>query len=345
MFREGQQRSSVPSILITGLPNVHRASTVNNPHATAKNTMLELRHLRTLVALRDSGSLVEAAERVHLTQSALSHQLKELESRLGDSLFVRKTRPLQFTASGQRLLALAEQVLPQIRLAERDILRLAARRSARLHIAIECHSCFQWLMPTLDEFRHHAPDVEIDILGSNVFEPLTSLTREELDLVITSDPLPLEGIHYEPLFGYQSLLAVAPEHPLAAQPYVTPQQIRDQTLITYPVEQSRLDVFNQFLTPAGVYPQEVRTAELTMMMMQLVASGRGVSALPNWALAEYLERHYVAAVSLGEQGVWGTLYAAVRREQLELDWMNTFLSTARTITARVLTGITEPFGH
>lgn len=309
--------------------------------------MIELRHLRTLLALRDSGSLVEAAERVHLTQSALSHQLKELESRLGDSLFVRKTRPLQFTPSGQRLLALAEQILPQVRLAERDISRLASRRDARLHMAIECHSCFQWLMPTIDSFRRQASDVEIDILGSNVFEPLASLVREELDLVITSDPRPLEGVHYEPLFCYQSLLAVALEHPFAAREYIEPEDLRDQSLIIYPVEQQRLDIFNQFLTPAGVYPQEVRTAELTMMMMQLVASGRGLAALPNWALAEYLERHYVAAVPMGRNGVWGRLYAAIRSEQLTLDWMRSFLETARTTSFQVLEGITEipSMGH
>ncbi|ANF56962.1 LysR family transcriptional regulator [Halotalea alkalilenta] len=304
--------------------------------------MLELRHLRTLIALRDSGSLVEAAERVHLTQSALSHQLKELENRLGDALFVRKTRPVQFTPCGQRLLALAEQVLPQVRIAERDVARLAARRDARLHMAIECHSCFQWLMPTIDAFRHVAADVEIDILGGNVFEPLNGLVREQLDLVITADPQALPGIHYQPLFRYQSLLAVAPDHPFAGREWIEPEELRDQTLIIYPVEHTRLDVFTRFLTPAGVYPQEVRSAELTMMMMQLVASGRGVCALPNWALTEYLERDYVNAVRLGEQGVWGTLYAAIRGEQRELGWMQAFLDTAKRTSFEVLDGIEPP---
>lgn len=304
--------------------------------------MLELRHLRTLVALRDTGSLVEAAERVHLTQSALSHQLKELEGRLEDALFLRKTRPVQFTPSGQRLLALADQILPQVKLAERDLERMAAKRNARLHMAIECHSCFQWLMPTIDEFRHVAPDVEIDILGSNVFEPLNSLKREQLDLVITADPRPIEGITYVPLFGFQSLLAIARDHSFAGKQWVVPEDLRDQTLIIYPVEHSRLDIFNLFLTPAGVYPQEVRTAELTMMMMQLVASGRGVSALPNWALSEYLERDYVKAVQLGEDGVWSTLYAAIRSEQEALDWMRAFLDMARETSSKVLDGIVPP---
>ncbi|MBB3191462.1 LysR family transcriptional regulator [Halomonas cerina] len=301
--------------------------------------MLELRHLRTLIALRDAGSLVEAAERVHLTQSALSHQIKDLEERLGSPLFLRKTRPVEFTRAGTRLLALAEQVLPQVRMAERDLARLAGNEQGRLHMAIECHSCFQWLMPTIDHFRDHWPEVEIDIPGGHHFDPLPALAREHLDLVITADPQPLAGVHYEPLFRYEGLLAVARQHRLAGRPFVTPVDLTEETLITYPVEHARLDVFTQFLDPAGVKPREVRTAELTIMMMQLVASGRGVCALPNWALTEYLERDYVKAVSLGAEGVWSTLFAAIREETRELPWMEDFLRTARETSFAVLEGI------
>ncbi|WP_275288463.1 LysR family transcriptional regulator [Halomonas elongata] len=301
--------------------------------------MLELRHLRTLVALRDAGSLVEAAERVHLTQSALSHQIKDLEERLGSPLFLRKTRPVTFTRAGLRLLALAEQVLPQVRMAERDLARLAGNEQGRLHMAIECHSCFQWLMPTVDHFRDHWPEVEVDIPGGHHFEPLTALAREQLDLVITADPQPLPGVHYEPLFRYEGLLAVSRHHPLAERPHVSPEALADETLITYPVEHARLDVFTQFLDPAGVQPREIRTAELTIMMMQLVASGRGVCALPNWALTEYLERDYVKAVALGERGVWSTLFAAIREDTREAPWMEDFLRTARETSFAVLEGI------
>ncbi len=301
--------------------------------------MIELRHLRTLVALRDAGSLVEAAERVHLTQSALSHQIKDLEDRLNTPLFVRKTRPVEFTRAGQRLLALAEQVLPQVRMAERDVARLNGQEPGRLHMAIECHSCFQWLMPTIDRFRDHWPEVEVDIPGGHHFDPLPALAREQLDLVITADPQPLAGVAYEPLFRYQSLLAVSRQHRLANHSAVSPEELADETLITYPVEHSRLDIFTQFLIPAGVRPREVRTAELTIMMMQLVASGRGVCALPNWALTEYLERDYVKAVRLGAEGTWGTLFAAIREESRSQPWMEDFLRTARETSFAVLDGI------
>jgi len=115
--------------------------------------MLELRHLATLRAMDEAGSMVDAADRLHVTQSALSHQLKDLEHRLGMELVVRRSRPVRFTTAGLRLLALGREILPRVQQTERELKRLAAGQTGRLHIAIECHSCFQWLMPALDAFR------------------------------------------------------------------------------------------------------------------------------------------------------------------------------------------------
>lgn len=301
--------------------------------------MIEIRHLKTLAALRDAGSLVEAAERIHLTQSALSHQIKDLEERLNCSLFIRKTRPICFTSAGQRLLTLADELLPMVRNAERDVMRLAGGETGRLNICIECHSCFDWLMPTIDHFRQHWPEVELDLSTGFSFQPLPALARGDLDLVITSDPEERTGIHYAPLFSYESILVMGRQHRLAAKHHIQPEDLSRETLITYPVEQNRLDVFTRFLDPADVEPGEIRTSELTVMIMQLVASGRGVAALPNWAAHEYLEREYIAARPLGEKGLWCTLYAAMREDQKDADFMIDFLNTAREITFRNLNGI------
>ncbi|MBV0933153.1 LysR family transcriptional regulator [Marinobacterium weihaiense] len=301
--------------------------------------MIEIRHLKTLAALRDAGSLVEAAERIHLTQSALSHQIKDLEERLNCSLFIRKTRPICFTSAGQRLLSLADELLPMVRSAERDIMRLAGGETGRLNICIECHSCFDWLMPTIDHFRQHWPEVELDLSTGFSFQPLPALSRGDLDLVITSDPEERTGIHYIPLFSYESILVMGRQHPLVNKRCIRPADLEGQTLITYPVERDRLDVFTRFLDPADVEPDEVRTAELTVMIMQLVASGRGVAALPNWAAHEYLQREYIAARPLGEKGLWCTLYAAMREDQKNADFMVDFLGTAREVTFHNLNGI------
>jgi LysR family transcriptional regulator for metE and metH len=300
--------------------------------------MLDLKHLRTLTALRDGGTLVEAARRLHLTQSALSHQLKDLEEKLGAALFERKTKPLRFTRAGLEILQLADQILPQIRACERNLEKLASGHSGRLHMAIECHSCFDWLMPAINGFRDHWPDVEIDLSTSFNFDPFPALLRGDIDLVITSDPESNPAIHYQPLFRYQSLLAVSHQHPLAQQRRIQPQQLLDETLIHYPVQRHKLDVFSRFLTPAGVEPKATRETELTLMMVQLVASGRGIACLPNWALHPYLEAKLVTACQLGE-GVWPTLYAAVRKEHSHSHYIRDFLAQALETCLRDLPGI------
>jgi len=300
---------------------------------------VELRHLRTLAALRDTGSLVEAAERVCLTQSALSHQLKDLEERLGASLFLRKTRPVRFTPAGRRLLELADRVLPELQAAERDLARLGDGRAGRLFMAIECHSCFDWLLPAIERFRDDWPEVELDLTGAFGFAPLPALVRNDLDLVITSDPLELPRVRYVPLFRYEAVLVVAPDHPLARREYVEPADLAEEVLITYPVDRDRLDILTRFLDPAGVAPGRIRQAELTPMMVQLVASGRGVACLPNWAVAEHAARRFVTTVSLGRTGLWPTLYAALRDEQAEASYVQAFVEAARQTCFSRLVGI------
>ncbi len=290
--------------------------------------MIELRHLRTLMALRDTGSLVEAADRLFLTQSALSHQLKDLEGRMGCTLFQRKTRPPRFTSAGRSLLNLADDIIPMVRAAERDIVRLAGGEAGRLHICIECHSCFQWRIPCIDSYRGDWPEVELDLTGGFNFAPLPALVRGDLDLVITSDPVELAGIHYVPLFRYEAMMALAKDHRLAAKPFLLPEDLMMETLITYPVDRNRLDIFTNFLDPQDLEPASVRTAELTPMMVQLVASGRGIACLPNWALTEYLESETIVATKLGESGLWCTLFAAIREDQMSSPFMEDFLSTA-----------------
>ncbi len=301
--------------------------------------MLEIRHMETLSAIRDAGSLQEAAERLHVTQSALSHQLRDLEVRLKTPLLNRRTRPARLTTAALRILTLADIVLPQVKATERDLQRLAAGRTGRLHLAIECHSCFQWLMPALDAFRRDWPDVELDLSAAFSFAPLPALVRGDLDVVITSDPQDIDAVAYLPLFRYELVLAVAASNPLSQYKYIQPEQLADQILITYPVERQRLDVFTAFLDPADVEPAALRKAELTPIIAQLVASQRGVAALPNWALTEYLNQGWLRICHLGEQGVWRTLHAAVRIEDVDADYLQAFMRQARDTCFKTLTGI------
>ncbi|HLR30472.1 MAG TPA: LysR family transcriptional regulator [Paenalcaligenes sp.] len=301
--------------------------------------MLEIKHLETLTAIRAAGSLQEAAELLHVTQSALSHQLRELEARLGVSLLNRRTRPARLTTAALRIVALADDVLPRIRATEKELQSLAKGESGRLYLAIDCHSCFQWLMPALDTFRKKWPDISLDLSAAFSFAPLPALIRGDLDLVITSDPQELNGIEYTPLFRYELVAVLGSQHPLLELPFLKPEHFSAYTLITYPVSRERLDVFTQFLDHEGIEPAEIRQAELTPMIIQLVASHRGLTALPNWAVDEYLTAGWVQTRPLGAQGVWRTLYAAKRKEDMDARYVLDFIQQAQETCFEHLHGI------
>lgn len=290
---------------------------------------LELRFLRSLIAIQQEGSLARAAERVHLTQSALSHQIKAMENYYGATLFLRNSKPLRFSVSGQRLLRLAETVLPLVDEAETSLWRLARGELGRLFIAIECHACFEWLLPVLDAFRKQWPDVEVDIRVNMSFEPLPALQKGDLDLLISSDPVTLPALQFEPLFEYEARLVMAQGHRLAEKNFIEPDDLAQETLITYPVQRQRLDVFTRFLQPAGIEPVAVRQSELTSVILLLVASQRGVAVLPDWVLRASTQKDSLANRPLGPNGMKGTLFAAVRQHDAALPFMRDFMRLAR----------------
>lgn len=268
---------------------------------------LELRHLRTLIAIDEEPTLARAAARVHLTQSALSHQIKAIERYFGTPVFLRNTKPLRLTAVGRKILEAAQKVLPEIARIERELLRVARGDGGRLHIAIECHACFEWLVPVLDAFKQ----------------------KGDIDLVVSSDPLPLKDVVFTPLFEYEARLVMAADHPLAKKRYIRPADLAGETLITYPVQRQRLDVFTRFLQPAGIEPLAVRQAELTAVILLWVASQRGVAALPDWVLNETTHKSSLTTRALTSKGMKGTLYAAVRRSEQELPYIREFVALAQ----------------
>jgi len=296
---------------------------------------IEFRHLRSIRAIHEAGGLARAADQLHITQSALSHQIKGLEDQAGVELFVRRSKPLKLSAAGLRLLRLAEQVLPQVEAAAAEFSALRDGSSGRLHIAIECHACFEWLFPVLEVFRKTWPDVDVDIRPGLAFDALPALMKEEVDLVVSSDPENLPGVEFVELFDYAPVFVAASSHPLAQKPFVEAADFRDQTLITYPVERTRLDVFSQLLIPAKVEPAAVRQAELTAVILLLVASNRGVSVLPDWVVREVKYSSDYVTRPLTKAGLTRRLYAAVRSDDLGKPYMDKLIELAR-IEARKL---------
>ncbi len=290
--------------------------------------ILELRHLKTLVALQQAGNLLRAAALLNLTQSALSHQLRHLEDHYGAPLFERKSQPLRFTPSGERLLRLAASVLPQIESATRDLARLNEGTAGQLRIAVECHTCFDWLMPAMDVFRQRWPEVELDIVSGFQADPVGLLYGHRADIAIVSEIDTDESVDYHPLFSFEIVALLAHDHPLAARPHLDAQDFATDTLITYPVPDEMLDVVRLVMKPAGVQTAR-RTTELTVAMLQLVASRRGIATLPLWAAQNYLKRDYVLAKPITAQGLTGRLYAACLPELSARPFLTDFVQTTR----------------
>lgn len=294
---------------------------------------LDLRHLRTIAAIHRHGGLGRAAEALHLTQSALSHQLKSLEDQAGIPLVIRREKPLRLTAAGLRLLRTADQVLPLIAAAEAEFRQVGEGRAGRLHVAMECHACFDWLLPVMDRFRRASPDVDIDIRASLSFEALPALIRETADLVITSDPEDLPGIRYVPLFDYAPIAVLPAGHPLLAKGHIDAADFAAETLIHYPMDRARLDVFSHLLTPARVEPAATREVEQRIVTLMLVAAGRGVAVMPDWVLRAHADNPELAFLPLTAAGVRREVFAALREADADLPFMQQFLRLARSGTA------------
>lgn len=291
--------------------------------------MLERIHLAVVQEVERQGSLTAAADKLCVTQSALSHSMKKLEQQLGTAIWLREGRSLRLTQAGQYLLALAGRVLPQLSLAEERLRQFAQGERGTLRIGMECHPCYQWLLKVVSPYLAAWPDVDVDVKQKFQFGGMGALYGYEIDLLVTPDPVFKPGLHFEPVFDYEQVLVVARGHALADAPCVNPRQLAQEVLITYPVATDRLDIYTQFLLPAGVLPKRHKTIETTDIMLQMVASGRGVAALPRWLVQEYASKMDVVPVRLGPHGIAKHIYLGVREGDTAIDYLQAFIAQAR----------------
>lgn len=292
--------------------------------------MIEIRHLRTLQSLAQSGSVSRAAEQLYISQSALSHQIKELEQRLGCTLFIRKTTPLKFTKSGQVLLELASDLLPKIYQAEQRLNNQTDIPPNELSLALECHSCYLWLLPVLKAFSKQWPNIHVELINEHPFDALSALQSGELQWVLTANPQSMEQINYQPLFHYETVAVCRGDHPLTKEPFLKPNQLSQTQLITYPIAEQRLDVFSEFLQPAGVKPAALRYTRHPLMMLQQVSQSDELAALPRWVVQELGQALDLKMLNLGEQGLWRTMYLAYVNDAKP--WTVNFIEQTRKLT-------------
>ena len=291
--------------------------------------MLDRSHLQIIREVDRQGSLTAASRVLFLTQPALSHAIKKIEQQLGTRLWSKEGRNLRLTQAGQYLLGLANRLLPQLEHAEVRMRQFAEGQRGTLRIGMECHPCYQWLIKIVAPYLRAWPDVDVDVLQKFQFGGVGALFGYEIDVLVTPDPLYKAGLRYEAVFDYEQVLVVSRQHRFVGKAFVTPKQMSNETLITYPVEIERLDVYNQFLLPAGCSPKQHKVIETTDIMLQMVAAGRGVAALPRWLVEEYAGQADICAVRLGRNGIAKKIYLGVREADVEIDYLKSFVEMAR----------------
>tara|TARA_B110000093_G_scaffold143680_1_gene155110 strand:- start:3776 stop:4693 length:918 start_codon:yes stop_codon:yes gene_type:complete len=294
---------------------------------------LERIHLEIIRAVDQKGSMTAAAEALHLTQSALSHSMRKLENILDVKLWDRVGRQLKLTQAGMHLLETADRLIPQMMRTEERLQQFAKGECGTLRIGMECHPCYRWLQKITASYLHDWPLVDLDVKQAFQFSGLRALQNHEIDLLVTPDPCHEEGLHFESVFDYEQVLVVGNEHPLKAEEYIIPRQLGDEVLFTYPVSANRLDIYNHFLNPAGMSIRKQKVVETTEMMLQLVACGRGIAALPRWLVEEYAVTYPISAVRLGKTGLAKQIFIGIRQDDMAINYLKAFVNSALSFSA------------
>lgn len=288
--------------------------------------MIELTHLRIMLALHNNGTLTEAANALCLSQSALSHQIRHLEKKLEIKLWQREGRRLRLTQAGELLLQVAQQVLPVISQTELTLKAYAEGRKGILRIGVECYPCYEWLTGVIADFLLDMPEVDVDIAHQFQFSGLEGLLNHHFDVLVTPDTISNKLLYYAPLFDYQLVLLVANSHTLAEVSQIKPEMLATEVLLTFPVPVERLDIFTQFLIPASVIPAQHKKIESIDIMLQMVAYNRGICVLPEWLADNYCQKLSVKKIRLGQDGVNKTLFAGMHRTDTDVPYIRQFVS-------------------
>lgn len=272
---------------------------------------LELRHFRLVQQIAETQSITRAAERLHLSQPAVSRQLRAIEAKLGTPLFDRHGKTLRATAAGQRLLSVAPALLETARQAEQTVLQIAAGTHGSIRLAAECFTCYRWLPAVVDDFHQRHPEIDVDVKLEATAAPVKALREGELDLALvysTVDDAKLRAIS---LFDDALVAVLPPQHVLATRPYLVPQDFSDEHLILYDAKTA--DVMREVLLSAGVRPRRVSSLRITDGLLNLVKAGLGITVVAGWAAAAEVAAGHLVVVPITEHGLrrqWQAVYSA-----------------------------------
>lgn len=287
---------------------------------------LEVRHLSLVNEIAGTGSVTRAAERLHLTQSALSHQLRDIESRLGLQLFLRLGKRMVLTPPGERVLGAARRVLDEIGRTEDDLKMMSQHGKGVLRLCTQCNTGYHWLPPLLQSFHRKFPGVDVQIMVNATDHPIESLLEGQIDLAVVTSDVDDKRLVTAPLFEDEFVAVVAPTHPFAKRAYVEPADFAEEHLIVYKIERNNSFIFQRVLGPAGIEPDRVSQVPLTEAILELVKAGLGISVMARWAIEPAIRANTVKAVRITRRGTYRPWTAVTLKDRVEPKWQKEFIA-------------------
>ena len=285
---------------------------------------LEVRHLRLVCAVAECGSLTRAGDSLHLTQSALSHQLRDIESRLGAALFLRVGKRLVLTPAGERLLASAREVLDRLRRTEHDIRQMGRDHAGVLRLTTECYTCYHWLPPLLTKYRRKFPRVEVRIDVDATRKPIETLLAGKVDVALMSTAVRDRRLVSTPIFEDEVIVIASTKHPFAKKTHIKVADMHGETLLVYPPKEESL-VLNEVLLPAGAVPARIDEVQLTEAIVELVKAGLGVSVIARWAVEPIVKSGALVARPLTARGTHRRWSAVMPKDLAKADFIREFI--------------------
>jgi len=284
---------------------------------------VEIRHLKLVRAVTSAGSLTGAGSVLNLTQSALSHQLRDIESRLGTPLFLRVGKRMMLTPAGERLLRSADEVLDVIERTEDSIRQLSGADRGLLRLSTECYTCYHWLPPLLKRYRRSHPNVDVRIDADSTTDPVSHLVGGRLDVAIVSDPVRDRRVAARPIFSDEMVIVVDPRHPLAGKPFVTAADLATETLLMYSSKED--STVYKLLGAEGVVPANTHVIQLTEAIVEMAKAGLGVALLARWAVEPQIRAGVLRAVPYTRRGYRRTWSAAALKDMARVPYVREFI--------------------
>ncbi len=274
---------------------------------------MEVKHFKLVSAIAEQGSLTKAADKLFLTQSALSHQLKEIEDQLGTRIFDRVNKKLLITGAGQTFLNSSTVILEEIGKVKAAINRQIRGETGTLRLTTECYTCYHWLPRILKSFHSEYPGVEVRLNTNQRTRPLDLLLAGKVDVAIVYRRIPDKNIAYTDLFTDDVVGLVPAKHPLAAKSYLVPADFLDTHFITQNSSFEDTSFYQQFLKTDRIKPKKVTYMQLTEPAVAMVTEGLGITAMAKWVVKPYIDHSRVKEMKLGAKGLKRKWYTASLR--------------------------------